>query len=200
MSGIISVFLWVWFKSHTHCRLTFAVGKFVVRRKVDPLFAKFAMTRSTSPVFKCCWRIMVNKRVQKHKTKHTNQKIQSPGGCALTRSCHTFQLDQPLYHAPAKFWSLGTIYTLLILLLPNLKIPRLSFKLLLVTLNIARDNVVPSEYHISPAKLHYWRRILVRNGDIFGDLLLHLFSKNVGIQAISPQEESNSLVWNKAQL
>ena len=172
MSLIISVFLWVWFKSHTHSRLTFDVGKFVVRRKVDPLFAKFAMTRSTSPVFKCCWRIMVNKRVQKHKTKHTNQKIQSPEGCALTRSCHTFQLDQPLYREPAKFWSLGTIYTFLILLLPNLKIPRLSFKLLLVTLNIARDNVVPSEYHISPAKLHFWRRILVRNGDIFWRLIV----------------------------
>ena len=72
LSRIICPFWNVWFVSHTHCRLTFAVGKFVVRRKVDPLFAKFARTRSTSPVFKCCWRTKINKKFRR--TKQSNNK------------------------------------------------------------------------------------------------------------------------------
>ena len=164
MSGINSVFLWVWFKSHTHCRLTFAVGKFVVRRKVDPLFAKFAMTRSTSPVFKCCWRIMVNKRVQKHKTKHTNQKIQSPEGCALTRSCHTFQLDQPLCREPAKFWSLGTIYKFRILFFWTSKFQGFPSNFFLWPSTLPGTISYPVNTTSVLQSGNFGERILVRNG------------------------------------
>ena len=72
----------------------------------------------------------------------------------------------------------------------DLKFPRFRAELFLVTLNIARDNVVPSEDHICPEDEDDPEKVWAKSEKS----MLDLFSKKVGIQAMSPQDESNNLV------
>ena len=143
---------------------------------------KLEITLSMSPVFKCCDIIMINFIIS-CQIVHLQSMSRKDDVKLPNRICDNIvHLGWGVMSGCCK----GSLFSI-----SNLKFPRLCAKLFLVTLNIAWNYVVPSEDHICPKNEDDPKKVSTKSGDIEK---VNLFSKKVGIHAMSPQEESNNLV------